>query len=438
MVRRPVVSGQFYPGSANELRKMIKSLVQDEASKIEVVGLISPHAGYIYSGAVAAATISRIEFKDTFIILGPNHTGAGSPFALMKEGFWETPLGRVEIDSELAQGLLDESDYLSDDPTAHQYEHSIEVQLPFLQYFKPDVKIVPITLAHAPGTIFKELGKSIAKVVKKLGREAIILASSDMTHYEPQQSAEKKDREAIEAILSLDEDELLRRIDSLGISMCGYGPATSLISAAKELRAGEAELIKYQTSGDISGDYSSVVGYAGIIIKKAEMHPVVRLAKEAVETYIKEGKVIKAPSELAPEMRGRAGVFVSIHKFGELRGCIGTFEPSRENIAEEIIANAISSATRDPRFLPIAPGELKDLEYSVDILSSPEPVESKEELDPKKYGVIVESGPRRGLLLPDLEGVDSVDQQIEICRYKAGIDPSEPVKLYRFTVKRYK
>jgi len=137
-------------------------------------------------------------------------------------------------------------------------------------------------------------------------------------------------------------------------------------------------------------------------------------------------------------MRGSAGVFVSIHKLGGLRGCIGTFEPAANNVAEEIIANAISSATRDPRFPPIAPNELKDLDYSVDVLTSPEPVESKDQLDPKKYGVIVEAGYRRGLLLPDLEGVDSVNYQIDICRQKAGIAPDEPIKLYRFEVKRYR
>jgi hypothetical protein len=167
------------------------------------------------------------------------------------------------------------------------------------------------------------------------------------------------------------------------------------------------------------------------------VHPLVKLAKKTVESYVKKGKVIP-PKELTPKMRQRAGVFVSIHKRDELRGCIGTIEPQRNNVAEEIIANAISSATRDPRFLPITPDELKDLSYSVDVLTRPEPIPSKDQLDPKRYGVIVEAGFRKGLLLPDLEGVDSVDYQIDICRQKGGIAPDEPVKLYRFEVKRYK
>lgn len=262
MIRNPIVAGQFYPASASELKAMIEGMVKEE-----VIGLILPHAGYIYSGPVTAAVISRIKFKNTFIIMGPNHTGSGKPLSIMTEGVWKTPLGEVEIDSKLAKKILATSKHLQEDKTAHLYEHSIEVQLPFLQYFKPNFKLVPIVLAHASGDVYKEIGKEIAKAVKKLGRKVVIIASSDMTHYEPQESAQKKDVQAIEAILNLNEDELLKRVDELNITMCGYAPAVSLIVAAKELGATGTELVKYQTSGDVTGDYSAVVGYAGIIIK---------------------------------------------------------------------------------------------------------------------------------------------------------------------------
>ncbi len=438
MIRNPVVAGQFYPESASQLKAMIEQLVDEKAEKEEVIGLVSPHAGYIYTGPVAGAVISRIRFKDTFVIIGPNHTGSGKPLSIMTEGTWKTPLGEVEIDSALGKQILAISSHLEEDYRAHQYEHSIEVQLPFLQYFKKDIKLVPIILAHATSAIYKEIGKAIAQATKDLNKEVVIIASSDMTHYEPQESAQRKDKQAIEAILDLNEDELLRRVEELKISMCGYAPVVSLISAAKELGAKGAELIRYQTSGDTTGDYTSVVGYAGIIISGIEMHPLARLAREAVESYVNKKKSPKPPKELTPEMRQRAGVFVSIYKSGGLRGCVGTFEPIKKNVAEEIINNAISSATRDPRFPPVAPGELKDLEYSVDVLTNPVPVEGKDQLDPKKYGVIVECGWRRGLLLPDLERVDSVDYQIDICCQKAGIASDEPIKLYRFEVKRYK
>ena len=438
MNRQPVVAGQFYPASASQLREMIEGMVDEAAEKEDVIGLVSPHAGYVYSGPVAGAVISRVRFKDTFIILGPNHTGRGKPLSIMTEGKWQTPLGDVEIDSELARHLLGISQHLQEDDAAHQFEHSIEVQLPFLQYFRPDIKIVPIMLSFASIDAYKEIGREMARAISETKREAVIMASSDMTHYEPQDTAAEKDRQAIDAILRLDEDELFRRVEQYNISMCGVAPVASLIAAAKELGATSADLVKYQTSGDTSGDYSAVVGYAGIIIKAVAMHPLVQLARSTIETYVNEGRAISPPENLTPEMKQKAGVFVSLHRFGELRGCIGTFEPTRPNVAGEIISNAISSATRDPRFPPVAPEELADLEYSVDVLTKPKPVKSKKELDARKYGVIVESGFRKGLLLPDLEGVDTVDQQIDICRMKAGIDPGEPVHLYKFEVKRYK
>lgn len=167
-----------------------------------------------------------------------------------------------------------------------------------------------------------------------------------------------------------------------------------------------------------------------------KIHPLTKLARETVESYVRKKEILQ-PDELTPEMKEQAGVFVCIKKHGKLRGCIGTFEPTKSNVALETMANAISSASRDPRFPEIATAELSDLTYSVDVLTKPVPVKSKDELDPRRYGVIVESGGRRGLLLPDLEGVDTVEQQIDICRQKGDIYPDEPVKLYKFEVKRY-
>ena len=267
MIREPIAAGQFYPGSADGLKKMLESMVDDRAEKVNAIGLISPHAGYIYSGVVAGAVISRIKFSNTFVLLGPNHTGRGKDFSIMASGSWITPLGEVEIDAQLAKRIIASSSYLEEDTAAHQYEHSLEVQLPFLQYFKSDVRIVPVILGQARGGIYKKIGKELAGTIKESKQRVTILASSDMTHYEPQESARKKDNKAIEAILNLDEDELLRRVADFDISMCGYAPVVTLISAAKELGAKKAELVKYQTSGDASGDYRSVVGYVGILMK---------------------------------------------------------------------------------------------------------------------------------------------------------------------------
>jgi MEMO1 family protein len=439
MIRNPYVAGYFYPGTAAELRQMLAGLVDEKAAKEDAVGLLVPHAGYQYSGPVTGATVSRIKMKDTFVIIGPTHSGRGKPYSVMAGGTWKTPLGNVEVDAELAQRIIERTGYLEADDLAHQEEHAVEVQLPFLQYFKPDVRIVPIILGGASLDVLQKIGRGIAAAIKELEREAVILASGDMTHYEPQQTARDKDMKAVEAMLALDEVELTNRYQGLHISMCAYGPAACLIAAAKELGAGAAELVKYMTSGDTTGDYDAVVGYAGVIFKKIAKSPLVALAKDTVEMYVKEGKTPSPPKPLAPEMKEKAGVFVSIHKKnGDLRGCIGTFEPQQRNVAEEVIANAVSAATHDPRFSPISPRELPDLDYSVDVLTHPEPVDDASQLDPKKYGVIAECGWRRGLLLPDLEGVDKVEDQVAICCQKGGIGPGEPVQLYRFEVKRYK
>lgn len=434
--RNAVVAGQFYPGTPETLISTIKEMVDEDTEKKKALGIIVPHAGYMYSGRVVGATLSRIEFTDTFIIIGPSHTGLGKSLSIMTEGLWETPLGNVEVDSELSKEILNACKKLEIDSRAHNFEHAIEVQIPFLQYFKPDVKIVPIVLGYASVDDYKDIGKGIARALKKTGREAVIMVSSDMNHYEPQPVTKDKDSQAIEAVLDLDEDELISRVRENNITMCGVAPAVSMITAVKDLGATEGELVMYRTSGDTTGDTDSVVGYAGVIV--TGMSPLVQLAKDAVDTYIKTGDFVNPPEILIAEMENKAGVFVSIHKKGALRGCIGTFEPSEDNVAREIIVNAISSATRDPRFSPVDPEELDLLDYSVDVLTEPEPVEDEDQLDPKKYGIIVESGYHRGLLLPDLEGVDTVEQQIDICRQKAGIPPTRSVKLYRFEVRRYK
>ena len=438
MIRQPIASGRFYPGTAEQLNALIGSFAEDIEDKVDALGVVSPHAGYIYSGSVAAAVFARIEPADTYIIIGPNHTGMGKPFSIMTLGSWQTPLGDVPVDSDLAQSILAKSKYLEEDRTAHQNEHAIEVQLPLLQYIKPHFEIVPIILAVATLEIYREIGSAIAQAIKEAaGKKIVIVASSDMTHYESQEAASAKDKRAIEEILKLDEEALLDRVVKERISMCGYAPVVTMLTAAKILGAKTAELVRYQTSGDASGDYSSVVGYAGVIVRRYEMSPLVKLAKATIDAYVKERRVIKLPEDLSPEMKERAGVFVSIKKDGQLRGCIGTFEPTRPNVAEEIIANAISAATRDPRFLPITSQELDRLSISVDVLTSPEPAEFSE-LDPKKYGVIAECGWKRGLLLPDLEGVDTAKDQVSICCQKAGIGSNEPIKLSKFQVKRYK
>lgn len=393
MIREPVVAGQFYPEDARELRESIKKMAGKAVPKTDAVGLVAPHAGYVYSGPVAAAVFSRINIPETCVIIGPNHTGNGSEFSILTEGIWKTPLGDVQIDTDLGKKILGASKYLQEDFVAHQFEHSVEVQVPFLQYFRGDIKVVPVVLGVADTNVYEVIGKEIARAIRESNKKVIIIASSDMTHYEPEEAARNKDNHAIESILKLNAKKLSQRVHREHISMCGLAPVAVLLAAVKALGNGGAELVKYQTSGEITGDKSSVVGYAGIVIK--DMSPVTRLAKESVDSYVTTGKIAKV-KDLVSEMKDRAGVFVSIHKNGELRGCIGTFEPTQPDVASEIQNNAVSSATDDPRFLPVTLDELEELDYSVDVLAKPEPVTDKTLLDPRKYGVIVQSGWRRG------------------------------------------
>lgn len=262
MIREPVVSGSFYPDDSLKLKEEVLSLVQPY-EKVSSISAIAPHAGYIYSGKTAAKVYSRISSVDTFIIIGPNHTGMGKPSAIQSSGAFRTPLGDVPIDKDIAYSLLS-TGLFEDDHLAHLYEHSIEVHLPFLQVLFRDFKIVPICMGVNSLNFYKMAGSAIASCIKDLS--VTIIASSDMTHYEPDNLAREKDSSAIEAILSLDEDLLIKRIRELSISMCGYVPVSVSLKASKELGAKRAELIEYTTSGDISGDSSSVVGYAGIII----------------------------------------------------------------------------------------------------------------------------------------------------------------------------
>ena len=267
MVRSPVVSGSFYPGSKDELIEVLKTLVDEKSGRQKVLGAISPHAGYVYSGRVMGSVFSTIEVPDSVVILAPNHTGYGGPYSLWPEGSWKTPLGETSTDEELVSEILNSCDLIKRDKEAHIREHAAEVILPFLQYVNPQVKIVVIVIKTSCLEDLKIIGKSIGQVLKKTRTSTLVVASSDMTHYEPKQSASKKDKSAIAEIEALREEGLYDVVQSLNITMCGICPVISMIICSKERGATKAELIKYETSGDVSGDYEQVVGYAGMIVK---------------------------------------------------------------------------------------------------------------------------------------------------------------------------
>ena len=266
-IRPPTVAGRFYPGRPEALGRQLDQYLGNEAEKIDgALGCVVPHAGYMYSGHVAGAVFGKLPKRSTYIILCPNHTGRGAPLAIMSSGEWLTPLGRAAIDSAMARLLRQSWRLLMEDAEAHEDEHSIEVQLPFLQRSVGEFKFVPIAIGVGGYSGLESLGHSIAQAVRPTAGTVMIIASSDMNHYEPDGLTRVKDRKAIDKILALDAPGLYEVVRHEDISMCGYGPTIAMLTAAKDLGAQGAELVKYATSADTSGDRDAVVGYAGIVV----------------------------------------------------------------------------------------------------------------------------------------------------------------------------
>jgi AmmeMemoRadiSam system protein B len=265
-VRHPSVAGKFYPRDPRVLAAEIHGYLKPAPVLLPAIGCVVPHAGYMYSGHVAGAVYSRLQPPPRCIVLCPNHTGMGKPLSIVSRGVWETPLGEVPVDHSLAQNLKDCFPLLTEDGAAHRAEHAIEVQLPFLQVAQPDLVFVPIALGTANPDVLVSLGEAIAQVLSAEPERVLIVASSDMNHYAPDDVTRIKDAKAINRILELDARGLYDVIMTEEISMCGFGPAMAMLTATRRLGATKAELVKYATSGDVSLDRDAVVGYAGIVV----------------------------------------------------------------------------------------------------------------------------------------------------------------------------
>jgi MEMO1 family protein len=280
-IRTPAVAGRFYPSRSDELLRDVRKYASAAApsagdvspgttsvatGRMAAIGCVAPHAGYIYSGGVAGAVYSRLEIPEHCVILCPNHTGKGRPLAVMAHTAWQTPLGEVAADGDLGALLLNRFPALQEDSAAHRSEHAIEVQLPFLQARDPEIKIVPIVIGTSAFDVLRGLGEALGEVIAAGAKRVLIIASSDMNHYEPDALTRVKDRKAIERVLAMDARGLWEVVMNEDISMCGFGPTIVMLTAAKLLGATSATLVKYATSGEVSGDYESVVGYAGIIV----------------------------------------------------------------------------------------------------------------------------------------------------------------------------
>lgn len=421
----------------------------------EVVVVISPHSP-LFEDAVAIHTDDPLSGDFSLFMAGEVRYSFDNDLALARE------IARQADAMGVAAVLLDERERRAYHVDS-RLDHGVLVPMHFMVEAGVKVPIVAMGMALLPREKLYMFGKAIAQAVKGLGRRAVVIASGDMSHrltrgapagYDPRGA--EFDARIVELLRAGDVEGILS-LDNILVERAGECGYRSLIMALGTLdgRMFKPEVLSYQ--GPFGVGYAVAVFRPGeeaegrailerliarrrraMLKTREEESPLVRLARRAVEEYTKNRRVIDPPKDLPEEMQGRAGVFCSIKKAGQLRGCIGTIHPTTRSIAEEIIRNAIAAATDDPRFMPVEPDELDDLVYSVDVLTPAERISSIDELDPKMYGVIVRKGARSGLLLPDLEGIDDAREQVAIAKRKAGIAPEEEdVELFRFRVKRY-
>jgi hypothetical protein len=448
------VAGAFYPASPSQLRTDINGYLS-QASAVqapgELVALIVPHAGYVYSAPVAAWAYRQLEGKrfDTVIVVGPTHHVPFAGIALTAADKWATPLGEVAVDRAGCEAIsrADAAAGVSDVP--HNPEHSIEVQVPFLQMTLKDFQLLPILMQDFSQQNCAAAAKAIADYAR--GRTTLLIASSDMSHYPSYSDAVRVDGETLKAITSLDPDrvaavcadQLTKGTPNLVTCLCGEGPVKTVLMAARMLGADKAQVLRYANSGDIpGGPRDRVVGYGAIAIYRTkpptrsagsqpastldltQQRRLLALARSAIETYVRTGKRVEI-TETDPALLRRAAAFVTLKERGELRGCIGSLEPDAP-LVQTVRDRAINAATGDPRFPPVSAAELPLLDIEISVLSPVRKVASADEIDIGKHGVIVESGTRRGVFLPQVAEETGWARDTllsHLCSEKAGLPP---------------
>ena len=420
IIRRPAVAGQFYPGDPDELRSMVDGfLAQAIKSGPDPAALVSPHAGYVFSGHVAGQAFKQAEGVDydAIVVLGTNHSDPGARgFAIWPEGAYAMPMGDVPIDSELARALMEANDRVTFQRSTHQHEHSIEVQLPFLQRVQPGKKFVPIVVCEPTLSSCESLAGTLATVLKD--RRALVVASSDLSHYPQYADAVRADRATLAAVVSLDplalqasiEDYMSQGIANLHTCMCGEGPVMTTMMYARAVGAEQVDILKYANSGDVEyGDKYRVVGYGAVRfahgaapgISAQDKETLLRLARQTLNDYLGTGKTpeIETPS---PGLLAPRATFVTlrVRETGELRGCRGEIL-ARQPLVESVTNMAIASATDDPRFHPVTIDEVPELHIEISALTPMRPIKP-EDVVVGKHGLMIVKGHNSGLLLPQV------------------------------------
>lgn len=476
-IRNPVVAGQFYPADPQELSQQVEqflSSVKKEKIDGELIAILVPHAGYIFSGQVAAYGFKLLESRkfDTIILIGLAHRyPLGNKAAVYPKGYFETPLGKVKIDESIVDKLCQLNPLIEKNIYPHQEEHSLEVEIPFLQKVFKEFQIVPILLGNPDLKICQRIGETIAQVVseEQRAKKILLLCSTDMSHYPSYEQANRVDRKALTVLEKLDPEKLKQTMDALlaeGVPnlhcvFCAEGALFTTIYAAKKLGVNEVKILNYANSGDVKiGNKNQVVGYAAVAFIKGvrQAHPkeeekmeksefklspeaqteLLTIARKSIESSL-EGKKIEITPK-TPELKNLGAVFVTLRKKGHLRGCIGT-TMARRTIAEEVTEMACAAAFQDYRFPPVKKEELKDIKIEISVLSPLEKVKSAEEIKSKIHGVYLRQGNYAGLFLPQVweeTGWTKEEFLSNLASHKAGLpanawqDPK--TNLYIFTV----
>jgi len=444
--REPAVAGAFYPDDPERLKQLISGYINNaliseaRISKSDLIGFVSPHAGYLYSGPVAGYDYKLLDGRvyDTVVILGPNHRVYGfNDVAIWDKGSFKTPLGEIQIDSELANAIINENSkkFLAYS-FAHKDEHSIEVQLPFLQAVLRDFKIVPIVMGDCSNEICRQLADAIFK--NKGTKKILIVASTDLSHDMPYDKAVEMDMAALNFIVKKDIDVLTQSEQQQKISMCGFGPVLTLMYILDYFGNTEGVLLKYANSGDITGDKEGrIVGYGAVAFFKEgenmdkagytleEKKNLLKLARDTITDYLTTGKKKEYPL-LSEKFKEERGVFVTLNEHQELRGCIGYIEPIKP-LQEAVIDNAINSATQDPRFSSVTSKELPYIEIEISVLTPPSEIKGPENFIVGKHGIIIKKGFYSALFLPQVaseQGWTKEETLSHLC-IKAGLPPNE-------------
>ena len=446
-------AGTWYPGTKQELGKMIKTYLDGARAKVhgEVFGLVSPHAGYIYSGPVAAFAYKQIEGMrfDDVIIIGPSHRHGFYGASVDMMAGRKTPLGSIDFDLELANRIAGQDKSIGYEPAAHAAEHSVEIQMPFLQAVLEDFKAVEIVMGTQDYKTCEMLSQAITSAAK--GKKILVIASSDLSHYHSHEEAKVLDNLIVEAVAQYDPELLYNRLRTDSCEACGAGPIITAMLVAQNLGATKSKPLYYATSGDITGDHSQVVGYMAAAFYKVEdvtigidlgfkakeKEKLKEIALTSIESAV-QGKKPTEPTGITSKLKEPFGVFVTINKHGNLRGCIGRIIGDQPlYLSCQQMARA--AALEDPRFPPVTPGELKDLDIEISVLTPLQKIEEKEDIVIGRDGLLIRKGMYSGLLLPQVAaeyGWD-VDEFLAQTCMKAGLPvdslKSKDTEIYRFS-----